>query len=432
VSTRLAPAPMVGTLGRTPIDLPEALFLLGAFVAPLNLLIVGAFSVYDVLVLATGFTLLVARRPIAPLPPGPAVAGYVFLVAATLSTFRATHPMQAVTQLLQFAFIFFVQLPVVLTMARSAPLLRWGLVLFGVGSLVGVAQAMVGGQLQGADRVLAFISDNPNRLGYLATYLLPFVLYLLTALWQRGRLLSAVVLGLALSYLLLWPLAASASRGATLGAIVALFTYMFLRPGLGPRRALLRLLTATLLVTSAGWVVVNLEGFPQTLRERIERTVQPEEQATLLAERQRLAVAGLRAFGESTLIGTGLDNFRHVAVRYDPLATSQAPHNMWIQSLAQVGLVGTLALLFILGWWFRRLYRACAATPPGDPHGDLVWAFVASMASIMTILMTIPVMNQRHYWLLYGLGAALLAQATGNTSEQTSQPPTEQRRNHGR
>lgn len=414
MSTQTAPAP-TRILGRPPLDLPEMLFLLSAFVAPMNLLIVGAFGVYDLLVLATAFVLLVARRRITWLPPGLAVAGYVFLFVAILSTFRATHPVEAVTQLLQFAFIFFVQLPVVFTIARSAPVLRWSIVLFGVGSLIGVAQAMAGGPLQSADRVLAFVSDNPNRLGYLATYLVPFVLYLVSVLWQRGRLLTAVLLGSGLSYLLLWPLAASASRGAMLGAMVALFTYLFLRPGLGARRALLRMLTATMLVTSAGWVVLNLEGFPQTLRERLERTVQPEEQATLLADRLRLAVAGLRSFAESPVVGTGLDNFRHVAVRYDPLVSSQAPHNMWIQSLAQVGLVGTLALLVILGWWFLRLYRACAATPPGDLHGDLVWAFVASMASVMTILMTVPIMNQRHYWLLYGLGVALLAELAGQT-----------------
>lgn len=417
MSTRTAAAPTVSILGRPRLDLPELLFLLSAFVAPLNLLIVGAFSVYDLLVLATGFVLLTARRRIVALPPGVAVAAYVFVLVATLSTFRAAHAVEALTQLLQFAFIFFVQLPVVLTMARSAPLLRWGLLLFGAGSLLVVAQAAAAGQLQGADRVLAFISENPNRLGYLSTYLLPFALYLLAALWQRGRLLLAAVLGLVLAYLLLWPLAASASRGATLGALLAVVTYFFLRPGLGARRRLLRLLIAALLVTSASWVVLNLDGFPQTLRERIERTLQPEEQAALVDDRARLASAGLRAFADSPLVGTGLDNFRHVSDQYDPLLSSQAPHNVWIQSLAQVGLIGTAAFLFVLVWWFHRLYRACAATRPGDPDGDLVWAFVASMASIMTILMTIPVMNQRHYWLLFGLGAALLAHVPAKPTE---------------
>lgn len=426
MSTQVAPETTGVTLGRPSLDLPEVLFLLSAFVAPMNLLIVGAFSVYDLLVLATGFVLLVARRRIIWLPTGLAVAGYVFLFAAIVSTFRATHTVEAVTQLLQFAFIFLVQLPVVFTMARSASLLRWSLVLFGVGSLVGVAQAMAGGQLQGADRVVTFISDNPNRLGYLATYLLPLVLFLLVALWRRGRLLTATALGMVLSFLLLWPLAASASRGALLGALVALATYLFLRPRLGARRALLRLLTTTLLLTSVGWILLNLEGFPQTLRDRIERSLLPEEQATMLDDRLRLADAGLRAFAESPLVGTGLDNFRHVAVQYGPLVTSQAPHNLWIQSLAQVGLIGTLALLFILGWWFLRLYRACAATPPGDEHGDLVWAFVASMASIMTILMTVPVMNQRHYWLLFGLGAALVMFATDSTPQQTARPPPDE------
>jgi hypothetical protein len=57
-----------------------------------------------------------------------------------------------------------------------------------------------------------------------------------------------------------------------------------------------------------------------------------------------------------------------------------------------------------------------------------MWAFVASMASIMTILMTIPVMNQRHYWLLYGLGVALAMQRTSNASLGTPQRRTTERR----
>jgi hypothetical protein len=38
----------------------------------------------------------------------------------------------------------------------------------------------------------------------------------------------------------------------------------------------------------------------------------------------------------------------------------------------------------------------------------------------MTILMTIPVMNQRHYWLLYGLGVALVADRPSSTSDPMS------------
>jgi O-antigen ligase len=426
VSTEFASPPRAAALGRLRLDLAESLFLLSAFVAPLNVLIVGALSVYDVLVLATAFVVVAGRRRIVSPPSGVLVAGYVFLCAATVSTFRATETEEAVEQLLQFAFIFFIQLPVVLTIARDAVTVRWAVLLFAAGSLSGVLEAMANGRIQGADRVLAFISDNPNRLGYLGTYLLPFAVYAVAMLWHRGRLLWAAGLGVVLSYLLLWPLAASASRGATVGAIVGLFTYLVLRPGLGGRRALQRIGVVALLVASAGWLMLNVQEFSQTLGERIERTLSPEDQATLLAERQHLALAGLREFASSPLVGTGLDNFRHVAARYDPLATSQAPHNLWIQSLAQVGLVGTLAFLYLIAWWFRRLYRACAQTPVGDAHGSLVLAFVASMAAIMTILMTVPIMNQRHYWLLYALGLALVTHRPSHASDPISRPEREE------
>jgi O-antigen ligase len=159
-------------------------------------------------------------------------------------------------------------------------------------------------------------------------------------------------------------------------------------------------------------VLLQTNQFPETLRERIERTNQAEERAVLLEDRERLAVAGLRAFEESPFVGTGLDNFRHVAVRYEPSASNQAPHNVWIQSLAQIGIVGTLAFFYMMAWWFVRVYRTAAQHGVRYPDGDLLWALFAAMASIMAILMTVPIMNQRHYWLLYGLGAAQILRLT--------------------
>jgi O-antigen ligase len=188
--------------------------------------------------------------------------------------------------------------------------------------------------------------------------------------------------------------------------------YVALRPGQRPIRLITRLLIAALLVLGAGWVLLQTNQFPETLRERIERTNQAEERAVLLEDRERLAVAGLRAFEESPFVGTGLDNFRHVAVRYEPSASNQAPHNVWIQSLAQIGIVGTLAFFYMMAWWFVRVYRTAAQHGVRNPDGDLLWALFAAMASIMAILMTVPIMNQRHYWLLYGLGTAQILRLT--------------------
>jgi O-antigen ligase len=408
MTTLAEPAVSEVAAGRRSVDLADLLFLGSAVVAPLNLLLVASLSVYDVLIAAVAFLLVVGRRRIQPVPSGLATAGFLFVFAAVVSTLRATHPLESVTQIAQFAFIFFVQLPVVLTVARTRFMITASLVCFAIGSLAGIAQAFLIRQSQGADRLLAFFSDNPNRLGYLTSCVLPFALLLLASLHRQRRVWLAAGLAIPGGYLMAWSLAASASRGATVAAIVAVLVYIALRPGLGPVRVATRLLIAALLVCGAAWLLFHMDQFPQTLRERIERSLQPGERAQLLDDRKHLAIAGLRAFEDAPFVGTGLDNFRYVAERYEPAATNQAPHNVWIQSLAQVGIIGTLAFTYLLVWWFVRIYRATRAAGVADRRGDLLWALFASMASVVTILMTIPVMNQRHYWLLYGLGMALL------------------------
>jgi O-antigen ligase len=409
VKARAIAGPAGAHSRRGPLDVPELLFLAAAVVAPLNLLLVASFSVYDLLMIALAFFLYFGPRTMQPLPRELSAAACVFVACAMVSTFRATHPVESMTQLVQFVLIFFVQIPVVLTMAASRLMLRASLLLFMGGSLLAVLQALVTQRAQGADRVLAFFSDNPNRLGYLTSYLVPFVVFFLGALWRSGRRRATVVAAAVLTYLLVWPLTASASRGATIGTIVAIVVYVALRPGLGWRRVVGGLVLSGALVWGFGWVVLHSDVFPATLQERLTRTLDPEERSTLVGDRESLAVAGLRAFEDSPLVGTGLDNFRYVAVLYEPSASNQAPHNLWIQLLAQVGLVGTLAFAFILARWFGAIYGAFRAVGGRGDDATLAWAFVAAMASIMAILMTTPTMNQRHYWFLYGLGMALVA-----------------------
>jgi hypothetical protein len=46
-------------------------------------------------------------------------------------------------------------------------------------------------------------------------------------------------------------------------------------------------------------------------------------------------------------------------------------------------------------------------------HRELAWAFVAAMAGILTHAIAAPLVLQRHYWLLYGLGIVTATQIIG-------------------
>jgi hypothetical protein len=381
----------------------------GAAIAPLNLFLVRNLTLYDVLV-AMAFIVLVRDRTLRMPPPAYLTAAYVFLLAAALSSFRATYTSEALTQLLQYAFIFFVQIPVVLSVVRTRRAALISLALVCAGTLGAMLHAYLTQDTQGAGRVLIFFSENPNRLGYPAAYLLP----LLLVLWRASRSLApagrtaVTLLCLGSGYLSLWAIAASASRSSTLGTLVALVVFVVLRPGASPTRMAVRAALLAAAVITVGSVLAATGRLPTTLEERVERTFtasDPGDQVALLGDRKHLANAAVHAFVEFPYLGTGLDNFRHVASNYDLEATPQLPHNLWLQLLAQVGVFGAIAFGLILLLWFRDMLLAHRQGTPPDRY--ILWGLVSLMCGVLTILMFAPQMLDRQYWLFIALGLAV-------------------------
>jgi O-antigen ligase len=131
-----------------------------------------------------------------------------------------------------------------------------------------------------------------------------------------------------------------------------------------------------------------------------------EDQAHLVGDREHLVDAGVHAFIDSPFLGTGLDNFRYVTTDYNLFATPQLPHNLWLQLLVQVGVIGTVAFaIYLLAWW-RDVVACFRRVGPADRH--LLWAVAASFAGILTIFMFAPEMLDRHYWLIVALGLAVV------------------------
>jgi O-antigen ligase len=386
------------------LDLLDVVFLIGAFIAPMNLLVFKSFSAYDFSVAVLWFLIIAGPLRLRSLPPMFSLPAYVFLLAASISTFRATQPAEALTQLLQFAFIFFVQIPVVLTVVRSRSVLRAALVAILAGALVGIATAYVVQQPSGAGRLQTVFSDNAGRLGQPTAYLLPFVLFFLIDWWRRGHKVPALVAGGVTLYFMIWALAASGSRAGAVGTFVSLLVFVVFRGVTErPRRIIRRTAVAVAMIGVLAFLVLRTDYFPPSLSERVTRSFTPGDE--LADDRVGLNRAGLRAFRESPLVGTGLDNFQYVAWRYDA-PSNQAPHNIWIQFLVQVGIVGTAMILVIVGGWFLLLFRAHISSRVRRTR-DLLWAFLAYGASLMAIFMTAPLIVHRHYWLIFGLGIAL-------------------------
>jgi O-antigen ligase len=396
--------------GRHSPDLLDVILVTGAFIAPMDLPILKNFTVYDLSIALLAFLVVAGPLRLRPLPPAFLAAASLFLATALLSTFRAPQPVQALTQTLQYVFIFFVQIPVIVTVVRSKAVLRAVLISFTAGTLVGILTAYVLQVPSGAGRLQTVFDDTAGHLGQPTAYLLPFVLFFLASWWQSRHRLRVVVVGGVAVYLLVWALAASGSRAGAIGTLVSLLVFVGLR-GITerPRHLARRAVVATAMIALLGFLVLRTDYFPSTLNERVTRTFTPGDE--LSEDRIGLNEAGMRAFAQSPLLGVGLDNFRFVAWRYGS-PSNQAPHNIWIQFLTQVGIVGTVMMLLIIGGWFLLLLWAHLVSK--DRSGrDLLWAFLACGAALMSIFMTAPLMVHRQYWLIIALGAALAWQPSG-------------------
>ena len=74
--------------------------------------------------------------------------------------------------------------------------------------------------------------------------------------------------------------------------------------------------------------------------------------------------------------------------------------------MVQVGIVGTIAFGFFLLLWFRDLIRV--RRHAGQLDRLILWSMVSAMVGILTIFFFAPEMLDRHYYLLFGLGLAMV------------------------
>ena len=407
MSARTFQAPVIRLGAAVDVDLPTVLFVASAFVAPLNIMLVKAFTAYDLLTAVIFLVLLTGTAQLIWAPRSMRIAALALMMAGLLGGFRSTAPIQSVLQVVQYAFVFFVLIPVILTIVRSRAVVYATLASFLAGYLVVISIAFATQQEQPAGRVVPFFNGNPHALAIPTVIAVPFVLCFALMLWRRGLAMTAMIAaGLTLS-LMLWSLTASASRGSTATTMVSLGVFAVFRDGVPSwRRIGVRLALIAVALILVGATVYWANIFPDTLQTRIERTIGPDASGQTVAD-DRLALdrAGLRAFVASPIVGTGFDNFRYVGQFYDDAATFHDPHNLWVQFLAQAGVFGAAAFAFIIARWFVLVLRTQSRVRVPDDV-SLLWAFLAAMAGLMCHSMLAPLVLQRHYWLLYGLGIA--------------------------
>ena len=207
------------------------------------------------------------------------------------------------------------------------------------------------------------------------------------AYWKRWPVWGRFM-GLLVTLLTLASLIVTASRGAVLAGLV-----MLLALGLAWRPRW----KTPFVASSAAVAVVFVVAFAFDLY-LVRKFDENAAAHSMLSFRDGIWRMGVAAWERFPLFGVGMDNYNeitHERVKgwraeagkpYDAASYVQFPHahSLYINTLAERGLVGLAALLAVLAAWLLRLYRR-RPPPEGDDLAWLLWGGAAS-ALVVTAL----------------------------------------------
>jgi O-antigen ligase len=159
---------------------------------------------------------------------------------------------------------------------------------------------------------------------------------------------------------------------------------------------------------------------PATYRDRFTSLfVVTEEngvyQDTSLRGRSSEMLTGLAMFAEHPILGLGAGNYKPNYQRYAQLvgiefrADARDPHSLYVQLLAETGILGTLTFLIMVYFLFDALTKACRAVE-GSPHliEWLPWISSFRFAILSYLITSIFLHNAyiRYFWILVAMALA--------------------------
>ncbi len=213
-------------------------------------------------------------------------------------------------------------------------------------------------EVEGVRRALGTYAS-PNHLGLYLGRALPFALAfaLFSSRGRRGYAAAAAVLSLALL--------ATFSLGAWLSGAASVVALLVIRARTMPvapgRRLLLSTLLAGVAASAGGWLVLARLGV-----ERV--TSQLSLEGATATFRRQIWTSALAMLHDHPILGIGLDNFLY---RYQlqymlPTAWQEPnishPHNWLLHFWLELGLLGAIALIGLLGTFARLAAARLRAT----------------------------------------------------------------------
>jgi putative inorganic carbon (HCO3(-)) transporter len=294
-----------------------------------------------------------------PLRVSPALGWAALLgLAVGLSLLFAPDPAQSVLDSLRYA-LFIIFFFLVLQLTSTAEQVRRIVRVMVLSSAAAAAYGLYGFLVVGLERAAGPIVD-PNDFAYLMICVLPLGVYLLLS-ERRHRLLWTTCCVLMLGATL-----ATLSRGALVG-LAALAPW-----AVATRRVPVKgVLLGFAVLISAG--ALAFTALAPMLHDRLEAKSRIADKN--VTARQALWSAALRMWEDRPLTGVGPGRFGIEApayVRNNPLVIERpVTHNSYLNVLAELGVLGLVAFVGMLGSSWRLLARARRrAREALDPDGS--------------------------------------------------------------
>ncbi len=170
------------------------------------------------------------------------------------------------------------------------------------------------------------------------------------------------------------------SRSAWLGLGLAFLLFLAIRPAVAVRPLMAAVAAAPCLVFLMG------SRFLPVFEEMASRPKQVQQRLDLIHEALQVSVY-------HPLLGGGLGSFR--------LAVGEVAHNSVMWFLADFGIVGVVAFLGFLGWFFTTAWLAYRFAP--HRRQPLALALFLAHVAMIGVAMGIEAFYQRYWWLVLGL-----------------------------
>lgn len=223
------------------------------------------------------------------------------------------------------------------------------------------------------------------------------------------------VTGWSVAGLALFSLVLTGSRSGALALLAAVITTVLVA-GKGARtKALFG--AAALAVTA---IVFFVSFAPPEIKERITQTLPGQVPNT--EGRSTIWQVGWRMAEDNPIRGVGLGSFETSSIHYvlEPgslarsdqvIDTPKVAHNIYLQVLAELGVIGLVMLCLILAFPIVCALRAARRfAAAGDHRMDVISrAIVVAMAAFLTSNFFLSSQFDKQLWLLYALGPVVLA-----------------------